>query len=140
MFKLLSPKLIQAEIAESTYLYDLKILDENRKQLRRNGISISIDDFGAGYSSLNILSKVSADVIKLDQQFLEESKRGKMTPEFMKYLVMMIKQLGFAIIAEGVETKEQVQMLKEAGCDQAQGYYYARPMPVKEFLEYLERN
>ena len=54
--------------------------------------------------------------------------------------VMMIKQLGFAIIAEGVETKEQVQMLKEAGCDQAQGYYYARPMPVKEFLEYLERN
>lgn len=136
----ISPKLIQAEIAESTYLYDLKILDENRKQLRRNGISISIDDFGAGYSSLNILSKVSADVIKLDQQFLEESRRGKMTPEFMKYLVMMIKQLGFAIIAEGVETKEQVQMLKEAGCDQAQGYYYARPMPVKEFLEYLERN
>lgn len=134
------PELIQAEVTESVYLYDLKILDENMRRLKRNGVSISIDDFGAGYSSLNILSKVSADVIKLDRQFLEESEKEKITPEFMKYLVRMIKQLGFGIIAEGVETKEQVQMLKEAGCDQVQGYYYARPMPVKEFLEYLEKS
>ena len=133
------PELIQAEVTESVYLYDLKILDENMKRLKRSGVSISIDDFGAEYSSLNILSKVSADTIKLDKQFLKESEKEKLTPEFIKYLVMMIKQLGFGIVAEGVETKEQVRMLKEAGCDQVQGYYYARPMPVKEFLEYLDR-
>lgn len=132
------PELIQAEVTESIYLHDLKVLDENMKQLKRNGVSISIDDFGSGYSSLNILSKVSADVIKLDKQFLEERGKEKATPEFMKYLVKMIKQLGFGIVAEGVETKEQIRMLKEVGCDQVQGYYYARPMPVGEFLEYLE--
>ncbi len=134
------PELIQAEITESVYLYDLKTLDKNMKRLKRSGVSVSIDDFGTGYSSLNILSKVSADVIKLDKQFLEQSGKEKTTPEFMKYLVAMIKQLGFGIIAEGVETKEQIRMLKEAGCDQVQGYYYAKPMPISEFLEYLERN
>ena len=109
-------------------------------RLKRSGVSVSIDDFGSGYSSLNILSKVSADVIKLDKQFLEQSGKEEATPEFIKYLVAMIKQLGFGIIAEGVETKEQIRMLKEAGCDQVQGYYYARPMQIQEFLEYLERN
>lgn len=134
------PELVQAEVTESVYLYDLQTLNENMKRLKRNGVTVSIDDFGSGYSSLNILSKVSADVIKLDRQFLEESEMEKSTPEFLKSLVKMIKQLGFAIIAEGVETKEQIRMLKDAGCDQVQGYYYAKPMPMREFLEYLERN
>lgn len=133
------PELIQAEVTESVYLYDLNTLDENMKRLKQNGVTISIDDFGSGYSSLNILSKVSADVIKLDKQFLEENGNEKATPEFMKYLVKMIKQLGFGIIAEGVETPEQIRMLKEAGCDQVQGYYYAKPMPMEEFLEYLNQ-
>jgi len=133
------PELLQAEITESVYLYDLRMLNENMKRLKRNGVSVSIDDFGSGYSSLNILSKVSADVIKLDKQFLEGSEKEETTPEFLKYLVKMIKQLGFAIIAEGVETKEQIRMLKEAGCDQVQGFYYAKPMPMREYLEYLFR-
>jgi len=134
------PELLQAEVTESIYLYDLKALNDNMKRLKRSGVSVSIDDFGAGYSSLSLLSKISADVIKLDKQLLEEGEKENSTPEFMKYLITMIKQLGFGIIAEGAETKEQIRMLKEAGCDQVQGYYYAKPMPMGEFLSYLRWN
>ena len=102
------------------------------------GVKISIDDFGSGYSSLNVLSKVSADVIKLDKQFLDDYDEDS-SPEFIKYLITMIKHLGYQIIAEGVETKRQAEMLKAAECDMAQGYYYARPMPVSEFNKFLQK-
>ena len=108
----IAPGLLEAEVTESIYMYDLNILRENIRRLQQMGVKISIDDFGSGYSSLNVLSKVSADVIK---------------------------HLGYQIIAEGVETKRQAEMLKAAECDMAQGYYYARPMPVSEFNKFLQK-
>ena len=132
----IEPSLLEAEVTESVYMYDFNGLREKAKRLQELGVLISIDDFGSGYSSLNVLSKVSADIIKLDRQFLIEDEAGA-SPEFIKYLINMIKHLGYQIIAEGVETKEQAEMLKGANCDLVQGYYYARPMPMTDFRNFL---
>lgn len=131
---------LEIEITESVFMYDLAPLSASIQELRDRGIAVSIDDFGAGYSSLNVLAKVDVDVVKLDRQFIldVEAERGKDTLVFMSLLVNMIKHLGFKVIAEGVETKEQVELLKKAGCQYAQGYYYAKPLPVDEFLEYIK--
>ena len=133
-------KSLEIEITESVFMYDLAPLTESIRQLKQRGLSISIDDFGAGYSSLNVLSKVKADIVKLDRQFLldVEMEKDNFSSEFLQMLINMIKQLGFKVLAEGVETEEQVNLLKEAGCRFAQGYYYARPMPVEQFLEFLD--
>ena len=133
---------MEIEITESVFMQDLAPLIESICQLKQRGFSVSIDDFGAGYSSLNVLSRVKADIVKLDRQFLLDVEMGKdnFTSEFLQLLINMIKQLGFKVLAEGVETKEQVNLLKNAGCRFAQGFYYARPMPIKEFLEFLDQH
>ncbi len=130
------PHLLEVEVTESVYMYDFNGLREKAKRLQDMGVVISIDDFGSGYSSLNVLSKVQADVIKLDRQFLLDDDNESST-DFIKYLINMIKHLGYRTIAEGVETKEQAEMLKGADCDMVQGYYYARPMPVPNFRKFL---
>lgn len=133
---------MEIEITESVFMQDLAPLTDSISQLKQRGFSVSIDDFGAGYSSLNVLSKIKADIVKLDRQFLldVEMEKDNFTSEFLQLLINMIKQLGFKVLAEGVETKEQVALLKNAGCRFAQGYYYARPMPVEEFLAFLDQH
>ncbi len=133
---------MEIEITESVFMQDLAPLTDSISQLKQRGFSVSIDDFGAGYSSLNVLSKIKADIVKLDRQFLldVEMEKDNFTSEFLQLLINMIKQLGFKVLAEGVETKEQVALLKNAGCRFAQGFYYARPMPVEEFLAFLDQH
>jgi len=135
-------KSLEIEITESVFMQDLAPLIDSICQLKKRGFSVSIDDFGAGYSSLNVLSKVKADIVKLDRQFLldVEMEKDNFTSEFLQLLINMIKKLGFRVLAEGVETAEQVALLKNAGCRFAQGFYYARPMPIEEFLEFLDRH
>lgn len=129
---------LEAEITESIFMLDLSTLTSNLHKLKESGIAISIDDFGSGYSSLNVLANVEADVIKLDKKFLEYTSRDSKAPVFVKYLVKMMKRLGYKVIAEGVETKEQLELLRNAECDMVQGYYYARPMPILQFREFLK--
>ena len=133
---------IEIEITESVFMQDLAPLIESICQLKERGFSVSIDDFGAGYSSLNVLSKVKADIVKLDRQFLldVEMEKDNFTSEFLQLLINMIKKLGFRVLAEGVETAEQVTLLKNAGCRFAQGFYYARPMPIEDFLQFLDHH
>ena len=135
-------KSLEIEITESVFMQDLAPLIESICQLKKRGFSVSIDDFGAGYSSLNVLSKVKADIVKLDRQFLldVEMEKDNFTSEFLHLLINMIKKLGFRVLAEGVETEEQVALLKNAGCRFAQGFYYARPMPIDEFLDFLDHH
>lgn len=135
-------KSLEIEITESVFMQDLAPLIESICQLKKRGFSVSIDDFGAGYSSLNVLSKIKADIVKLDRQFLldVEMEKDNFTSEFLQLLINMIKKLGFSVLAEGVETAEQVALLKNAGCRFAQGFYYARPMPIPDFLEFLDRH
>lgn len=98
-----------------------------------------MDDFGSGYSSLNILLETPFDMIKLDKKFIENmmvSSKGRL---ILEHVVLMANQLDLGLLAEGVETKEQVDLLQSIGCDQVQGYYYAKPMPEKQFFELLQK-
>ena len=98
-----------------------------------------MDDFGSGYSSLNILLETPFDVIKLDKKFMENmmvSSKGRL---ILEQIVSMANKLELGLLAEGVETKEQIEQLQSIGCDQVQGYYYAKPMPEEEFFALLQK-
>lgn len=129
------PGLLEAEITEYNYLHDIKSLNPAILELQNQGVLVSIDDFGSGYSSLNILSKVTADIIKLDRLFLEDMEEQK---EFLVLLTEMINKLGYQIIMEGVETLEQMQFIASTKCDMVQGYYVSKPMPMAEFKKFLK--
>ncbi len=135
----IDPKMLEIEITETAVFDNMGMLIEVMKELKEVGFTISIDDFGSGYSSLNILKDVPADVIKMDKGFLDQTtdnERGKM---ILTSLIKMTKELGLCTVAEGVETLEQVNFLKAAGCDIAQGYYYAKPMRIEEFEDLLKQ-
>lgn len=107
-------------------------------QLKEEGYTLLMDDFGSGYSSLNILLETPFDVIKLDKKFIENmiiSDKGRL---ILEQVVAMADKLRLGLLAEGVETKEQIELLQNIGCDQVQGYYYAKPMPEDEFFELLK--
>lgn len=135
--KEIPPKYIEAEITESIFMLDLSALTGNLRRLKDAGIAISIDDFGSGYSSLNVLAKVEADIIKLDKKFLGYGDHDEKAPIFVKNLVKMMKSMGYKVVSEGVETESQLTFLKNTECDMVQGYYYARPMPIPEFRKFL---
>lgn len=135
-------RLLEVELTESVFMADLSSLSQNLKHLRASGIEVSVDDFGSGYSSLNLLSKVAVDTVKLDKEFLDatlSATQEETALTIIKYLIKLLKQLGFKVLAEGVETKEQIKMLKKAECDYVQGYYYAKPMPIPEFRRFLKK-
>ncbi|MBQ2802655.1 MAG: EAL domain-containing protein, partial [Lachnospiraceae bacterium] len=135
-------ELIEAELTETIFMADLESLRMKIESMREGGIEVSVDDFGSGYSSLNLLGKVAVDTIKIDKQFLDNTLNTSQVDKaliIIKYLIKMLKQLGFKVLAEGVETAEQVEMLKKAECDLIQGYYYAKPMPIPEFREFLKK-
>ncbi|MGN1147321.1 MAG: EAL domain-containing protein, partial [Lachnospiraceae bacterium] len=136
--KNIPPEYIEAEITESIFMLDLSTLTDNLRKLKESGIAISIDDFGSGYSSLNVLANVDADVIKLDKKFLTYAGEDSKAPVFVKYLVKMMKRMGYKVLVEGVETREQLTLLHNAECDMVQGYYYARPMPIADFRKFLK--
>lgn len=103
------------------------------KEIKKIGIKVSLDDFGAGYSSLNILKNIPIDIIKLDKLFLDKrdiSEKGKIV---IKNIINMANELGLEVVAEGVEFLEQSQFLKSVGCEVVQGYLYGKPMTIREF-------
>lgn len=108
--------------------------------LKLDGFTLLMDDFGSGYSSLNVLLETPFDVIKLDKKFMDNmmaSDKGKL---ILEHMVSMAQKLGLGLLAEGVETKEQVDLLGKIGCDNVQGYYFARPMPQEDFFELLKKD
>ena len=98
-----------------------------------------MDDFGSGYSSLNMLKNVPVDVVKLDKGFLDEILSTEKGKKIVQHSVAMVKDLDLKVIAEGVETQEQLEFLKQSSCDLVQGYFFSKPLPVEEFLEYRLR-
>ena len=127
-------ELLELEITETV---DDQQVSRKAFQLKDEGYTLLMDDFGSGYSSLNILLATPFDVIKLDKKFMESmmvSGKGKL---ILEQVVSMANKLGLGLLAEGVETQEQVDLLRNIGCDQVQGYYYAKPMPKEEFYELL---
>ncbi|MFL8711683.1 EAL domain-containing protein [Clostridioides sp. GD02377] len=125
--------LIEIEITESSMFGDTDILFDVSRNLQDIGFIVSMDDFGSGYSSVNMLKNIPLNVIKLDRGFFIDDKDVDKSQIVIKSIVSLIKQLGISVIAEGIETKNQIKMLKEANCDIVQGYYFSKPLPVKEF-------
>lgn len=131
------PNLIELELTESIMHENLEQIMFFEKQLTKLGITLSIDDFGSGYSSLNILKDVNAKVLKIDRLFLinsEEDHRGKTV---LTNIIRLAKELDMRVVTEGVETKAQELMLKEIGSDMVQGFLYAKPMPIADLEELL---
>lgn len=102
-------------------------------RLKKLHFLISIDDFGSGYSSLGMLQYLTVDVIKLDRSFLQEGITEKRMRTIIEGIIKVIHGLNISIICEGVENKEQAEMLIDMGCHRAQGFYYAKPMPLADF-------
>lgn len=133
-------ELIELEVTESAFFDDKDILIDTVKQLKAFGFQVSMDDFGAGYSSLNSLKDIPLDVLKLDAEFFrgeDESGRGEIV---VREAVALARGLDMRVVAEGIEKKEQVDFLAGIGCDMIQGFYFAKPMPVAEFEEKVERD
>ncbi|SFG22232.1 diguanylate cyclase (GGDEF) domain-containing protein [Lachnospiraceae bacterium C7] len=126
-------KYLKLEITESAYLPNDVQLFETFRSLKKEGFTIEMDDFGSGYSSLNSLRNAPIDVLKLDMLFLANDTHGKRGATIVQAIVKMAIDIGLSVIAEGVESKEQVEQLKRLGCHVIQGYYYAKPMKVKDF-------
>lgn len=128
-------ELLRLEITESSFSKSTDQIIEVVKKLRAFGFDIEIDDFGSGYSSLNILKDVQANIIKLDMRFLESNQNSQRGGRILESIIRMAKWLDMPVIAEGVETKNQADYLMSLGCIYIQGYLYARPMPLAEYEE-----
>ena len=131
-----SPDLLHIEVTESQMAHDSDRLINSLSYLRYHGFKIELDDFGAGFSSLNVLSTLPIDVVKLDMAFMSEMEDLKKNM-VLQACVDLSRNLGFETISEGVETKEQLEKLKIIGVDAIQGYYYSRPLSEEDFEAYL---
>ena len=129
----IEPRQLHLELTESAYTENPNQIVAMVDELRRRGFVIEMDDFGSGYSSLNMLNQVRFDILKLDMKFIqtETAKPGEMS--LMRFVVKLAKWMNLSTVAEGVETKAQVERLREVGCDYAQGYFFSRPLPVEKF-------
>ena len=132
------PAHLKLEITETAFVLDVKKQMELVRRLQDFGFIIEIDDFGSGYSSLNSLKEIEVDLLKMDLKFFEKTGDSKRAEKIVSSVITLANDLGMPVIAEGVETKEDVEMVKAAGCQMVQGYYYAKPMPVADFEKYLE--
>ena len=122
----IEPSLIEVEITESAYSERPDRIVAAFDELAERGFTVLMDDFGSGYSSLNMLKDINVDVLKIDMRFLDRDDRR--SKDIMESVIRMARWLDLPVIAEGVETREQVNFLLDVGCSYAQGYYYARPM------------
>ena len=131
----LEAKYLHLEVTETAYTENTKQLTEVMERLKKYGFVIEMDDFGSGYSSLNILSELTIDVLKLDMKFIQNETTHKNSNNIMNSVVNLAKWMNLLVIAEGVETQEQIDFLRELRCDFVQGYFYAKPMPKEEFVQ-----
>ncbi len=128
------------EITESLFIEDFKQIDTLLKLLRSDGFGISLDDFGTGYSSLSALRNLPINEVKVDKSFVRDILDDANDRRLIQSIIGIGKSLNIPVLAEGVESAEQVEMLKRFGCDRLQGYYYQKPLRLEELKQYLEAN
>lgn len=126
------PNLLEVELTETAIFDNFESINALIKKLHQHGLRVSMDDFGSGFSSLNMLKEIEIDVMKIDRGFLLSSESNTRQKTIFGSIVHMAKKLNIDVVAEGVETIDNISLLKEFGCDYAQGYYYSKPM--EEFL------
>lgn len=128
------PKQVHLEITERLLIQQPDNARETLGQCRKAGMSIAIDDFGTGYSSLSYLHFFPIDTLKIDQSFVRDMRKNENSMELVKSIIALGKNMKMKIIAEGVETAEEGKTLRDQGCEMAQGYYFAKPMPEKDVI------
>lgn len=134
------PQLIEFEVTESVFLSDTDMIIDKINKLRDYGFKISIDDFGSGYSSFNLISILPVDVVKLDKGFIKTSLNTKRGKEIMRGLIKILNEIELEIICEGIENATEEKIVYDCGCNQVQGYLYDKPIKVDEFKnKYLKR-
>lgn len=131
--------LIVFEITESAFIESQQAMISLINKMKQMGFVFSMDDFGSGYSSFNLLKDMPIDELKIDKEFLDSVKDSERSHYIIKNIVKMAHGLNIKVVCEGVETEEQVDFLRSVYCDVAQGYFYAKPMPIKDFEEYLDK-
>lgn len=137
----MNPRFLELEVTESHVMNALAIINAKLKTLQEIGIKIALDDFGTGYSSLNYLRKLNCDILKIDKSFIDDLIDEKKDVEvILGSIISLAKQLGFEIIAEGVELGKQIVFLSKHGCDYFQGYYFSRPVDGETAVELLRES
>lgn len=131
------PKYLEFELTETSFTDKVNDTVTLMSRLRGLGVKVSMDDFGSGYSSLNVLTRLPLDVLKIDKEFLKDFETDSEEKVVIPSVIAMAKKLNLEVVCEGVETVEQVEFLRSIDCDFAQGYYYAKPIPQQEFDEML---
>ena len=129
----INPKNVTLEVTESLAINDMNRMKKVLKQTKALGVRVALDDFGTGYSSLNHIREMPIDVIKIDRCFVEPLAEDEFAGAFVKMVSELAKTIGVQVCAEGVEHRKQLEVLKDMHVDMIQGYYYGKPMPVKEF-------
>ena len=126
---------IELEITETVFFTEREKMISILNELKEVEVQLSMDDFGSGYSSLNMLKDFPFDVLKIDKEFFSESITSESSKWILRMIIEMAEGLGIRVICEGVETKEQVEMLRKLGCRYVQGYYYSKPIPAENYVE-----
>lgn len=129
---------LEVEITESGLMRNEQIATSILEHLKETGIHIALDDFGTGYSSLAYLRRFPIDVLKIDRAFIKDVESDPVSTKVLDAVVTLAKSLNLAIVAEGVETQAQLSMLEQRGCDLIQGYFYARPTPAREAMDFFD--
>lgn len=132
----INPQNLKLEITETAFVLDVEKQMELVRSLQEYGFVIEIDDFGSGYSSLNSLKDISVDILKMDMKFFEKKRENSRSEKIVSSVVKLANELGMPVIAEGVETAEDVEMLKRVGCQIVQGYYFSKPMSVLDYEQF----
>jgi EAL domain-containing protein (putative c-di-GMP-specific phosphodiesterase class I) len=134
----INPKFFGIEITETAMINNVVKVSENVKKLEKLGILVGIDDFGTGHSSLSHLIDIPFDFIKIDRSFLFDIK-SKKNKAIINLSLSLAKELGLLVVAEGVETEEHIEFLKEQGCHYLQGYYFSKPVPLSQIEKDIEK-
>ncbi|MDQ5828714.1 MAG: EAL domain-containing protein [Actinomycetota bacterium] len=136
----LDPRCLEMEITESRLMEDIEASSRMLEQLKRTlgGVRVSIDDFGTGHSSLSYLKSLPIDLLKIDSSFIRNLATDPDDAAIITAIIGLAHNLRLRVIAEGVETEEQLAFLQNEGCDEAQGYYFARPLPAEGITRLLE--
>ena len=136
----INPSLIEIEITESTSQTNTFMASSVIRKLRDHGIRVLMDDFGVGFSNIGNLRKMPFDAVKIDKSFIDNIESDKKASAIVKFLIELCQANELEVIAEGVDNKDQVEVLKKAKCDTIQGFYYSRPIPKAEYEKFLISN
>jgi len=133
----IKPELLELEVTEGFLMENIKKVEDVLTNLREFGIGISIDDFGTGYSSLSRLKSLPITKLKIDKTFVDDIVEDSEDREIVKVIILLAKSLGLEIVAEGIENKEQLKLMREYGCKLIQGYYFSKPLASEKVESYL---